>query len=95
MTGRRRRRLRPRARTMSSDKWIKVHTVESIFEMDLLKEALLGESIEYVMKEHKDTAYDGLFILQKGYASLFVKQQDEARVMAIVTRIKNLPNAAS
>jgi hypothetical protein len=80
---------------MSSDKWIKVHTVESIFEMDLLKEALLGESIEYVMKEHKDTAYDGLFILQKGYASLFVKQQDEARVMAIVTRIKNLPNAAS
>lgn len=80
---------------MSSDKWIKVHTVESIFEMDLLKEALLRESIEYVMKEHKDTAYDGLFILQKGYASLFVKQQDEARVMAIVTRIKNLPNAAS
>ena len=25
---------------MSSDKWVKVHTVENIFEMDLLKEAL-------------------------------------------------------
>lgn len=80
---------------MTSDKWIKAHTVESIFEMDLLKEALSSESIEYVMKEHKDTAYDGLFILQKGYASLFVKKQDEARVMAIVTRIKNIPHAAS
>ena len=80
---------------MSSDRWIKVHTVESVFEMDLLKEALGGESIEYVMKEHKDTAYDGLFILQKGYASLFVQQKDEASALAIVTRIKNLSHAGS
>lgn len=78
---------------MTSDRWIKVHTVESIFEMDLLKTDLDGESIEYVMKEHRDTAYDGLFILQKGYASLFVRQKDEARVLAIITRIKNIPHA--
>jgi hypothetical protein len=80
---------------MVSDKWVKVHTVESIFEMDVLKAALEGESIEYVMKEHKDTAYDGLFILQKGYASLFVREKDETRVAAVITRIKNMPYVAS
>jgi hypothetical protein len=80
---------------MASDKWVKAHTVENIFEMDVLKAALERESIEYVMKEHKDTAYDGLFILQKGYASLFVRQQDETRVAAIITRIKNMPYVVS
>jgi hypothetical protein len=80
---------------MASDKWVKVHTVESIFEMDVLKAALERESIEYVMKEHKDTAYDGLFILQKGYASLFVSEKDETRVAAVITRIKNMPYVVS
>ncbi len=80
---------------MASDKWVKVHTVESIFEMDVLKAALERESIEYVMKEHKDTAYDGLFILQKGYASLFVSEKDEKRVAAVITRIKNMPYVVS
>jgi hypothetical protein len=78
---------------MTSDRWINVHTVESIFEMDLLKAALDRESIEYVIKEHKDTAYDGLFILQKGYASVLVREKDEARVLTVVTRIKNIPHA--
>ncbi len=76
---------------MDSDKWVKVHTVENIFEMDVLKAALERESIEYTLKEHKDTAYDGLFILQKGYASLFVREKDERRVAAIITQIKNMP----
>jgi hypothetical protein len=80
---------------MASDKWVKAHTVESIFEMDVLKAALERESIEYVMKEHKDTAYDGLFILQKGYASLFVREKDETRVAAVITRIKNMPYVVS
>ncbi len=78
---------------MSSDKWIRVHTVENIFEMDTLKGALERESIEYVVKEHRDTAYDGLFILQKGYASFFVKETDEPAVRAILMGIRNLPHA--
>ena len=63
--------------------------------MDVFKAALERESIEYVMKEHKDTAYDGLFILQKGYASLFVKEKDEARAAAVIRSIKNMPYVVS
>ena len=80
---------------MASDKWVKAHTVESIFEMDVLKAALERESIEYVMKEHKDTAYDGLFILQKGYATLFVREKDETQVAAVITHIKHMPYVVS
>jgi hypothetical protein len=79
---------------MSSNKWVKVHTVESIFEMDVLKDALDREDIEYVVKEHKDTAYDGLFILQKGYAAFFVREKDEAAAKAVAQQIKKLPYVA-
>ncbi len=73
------------------NKQVKVHTIESIFEMDMIKDALDKEGLSYSIKEHKDTAYDGLFILQKGYATLFVEQQDKEKVQTIIERIKNLP----
>jgi hypothetical protein len=79
---------------MNPNKWVKVHTIESIFEMDMLKDALNQEGIEYSIKEYKDTAYDGLFILQKGYATLFVKKNDEETAMAIVKSVKSLPYVA-
>ncbi len=68
-----------------------MHTIESIFEMDMIKDALDKEGLSYSIKEHKDTAYDGLFILQKGYATLFVEEQDKEKVQTIIERIKNLP----
>jgi hypothetical protein len=76
---------------MSQNRWKKLHTVENIFEMDMIKDALEKESIDYIVKEHKDTAYDGLFILQKGYATFQVKERDEAAARAVVAKVKALP----
>lgn len=73
------------------NKQVKVHTIESIFEMDMIKDALDKEGLSYSIKEHKDTAYDGLFILQKGFATLFVEEQDKEKVQTIIERIRNLP----
>jgi len=56
--------------------------------MDTIKDALDNENIEYVLKEYKDTAYDGLFILQKGYATLFVRENDRHAVENIIETIK-------
>jgi ketol-acid reductoisomerase len=77
-----------------SNKWVKAHTIESIFEMDMIKDALEKEGFAYTIKEHKDTAYDGLFILQKGYATLFVEEGHKKKVQVIVKRIQNLPYVA-
>lgn len=77
---------------MTSDRWIKLHTVESIFEKETLEASLEREEIEYMAKEHKDTAYDGLFMLQKGYATFFVREKDETAARSIVASVKNLPH---
>jgi hypothetical protein len=79
---------------MNQEKWKKIHIIESIFEMDILKDALEKEGLEYSIKEYKDTAYDGLFILQKGYASLFVREKDEEPAQSIVKHIRSLPDVA-
>lgn len=68
--------------------------MESIFEMDLIKDALEKEQIEYSIKEYKDTAYDGLFVLQKGFGALFVRERDRATASAIVKHIQSLPYVA-
>ena len=72
---------------------IKVYTIESIFEMDMIKDALDKEGITYSLKEHKDTAYDGLFILQKGYATLFAEEKDKPAILEIIERISSLAHA--
>ena len=56
-------------------------TLENRFEADLVSQALEAEGIEFVVKTFHDTAYNGLFETQKGYALLLVEEarQDEAR----------------
>jgi hypothetical protein len=80
--------------SQASDNWVKAHTIESIFEMDMIKDVLKKEGFVYTIQEHKDTTYDGLFILQKGYATLFVEERNKKKVQTIVRRIKNLPYVA-
>jgi len=79
---------------MDPNRWVRIHTIENIFEMDMLKDALEREGIGYSVKEYKDTAYDGLFILQKGYAALFVKEKDKETALTIVKNVKSLPYVA-
>ena len=62
--------------------------------MDIIKDALEKDDIEYSIKEYKDTAYDGLFVLQKGYAALFVKEKGRETAMIIINRLKSLPYVA-
>jgi len=78
----------------ASDNRVKAHTIESIFEMDMIKDALEKEGFAYTIQEHKDTAYDGLFVLQKGYATLFVEEQNKEKVQTIIKHIKDLPYVA-
>jgi hypothetical protein len=79
---------------MNPNRWVRIHTIENIFEMDMIRDALEKEGIDFSVKEYKDTAYDGLFILQKGYAALFVKEQDKETALTIVKNIKSLPYVA-
>jgi Putative prokaryotic signal transducing protein len=64
--------------------WKKVITLDNRFQADLLTDALDKEGIPFLLREYKDTAYDGLFIGQKGWATLMVDEASLETARGIV-----------
>ncbi len=56
--------------------WWKVHTLEDRFEADLVSQILDENGISYLIRSYMDTAYDGLFLRQKGWGEVLVKERD-------------------
>jgi len=57
--------------------WKKLITLDNQFQADLLTDALGKAAIPFLVREYKDTAYNGLFVTQKGWGTVMV---DEARL---------------
>ncbi len=66
-------------------RWVKAGVVESRFEWDRTAQALERAGIPYVMKSFLDTAYDGLYLPQKGWGAVMVPEGfvEEAREVLI------------
>jgi hypothetical protein len=54
----------------------------------LIKEAFKKEDIPIQIRSKYDTAYDGIFIGQKGLADLYVFEKDEHRALVLLAEIK-------
>ena len=52
--------------------------------MPLLEETFKNAGIEVQIRSNYDTAYDGLFIGQKGLADIYVMKDDEEKGRAIL-----------
>jgi hypothetical protein len=63
--------------------WIKLITLDNQFQADLLTDALGKSEIPFLVREYKDTAYDGLFAVQKGWGTVMVDQSrlEEAEII--------------
>jgi hypothetical protein len=55
--------------------WGKAGVVENRFEADRVRQALQEANIPFLMKSFLDTAYDGLFIPQKGWGAVMVPEE--------------------
>lgn len=55
-----------------TSKFIVIHTLSHRFEADLLSDALEKEKIPVIVKSYEETAYDGLFVKQRGWGCLMV-----------------------
>ena len=64
--------------------WKKLLTLDNRFQADLLTDALDKEGIPFLVREYKDTAYDGLFIGQKGWGTVMVDEGQLEAAQAIV-----------
>jgi hypothetical protein len=69
-------------------RWAKAGTVENRFEGDRVALALKEASIPFVTQSFLDTAYDGLYIPQKGWEAIMVPEERMEEAGKIISEIK-------
>lgn len=69
---------------------VKIYTLEKEDDvlLPLIKEAFKKEDIPLQIRSKYDTAYDGIFIGQKGLADLYVFEKDEQRAIELLSEIR-------
>lgn len=69
---------------MASTQFVTVHTLSNRFEADVLLDALKREGIHPILRTFEETAYDGLFVCQRGWGWLMVPQEHAAAALSII-----------
>lgn len=69
-------------------KMFKVGTVWNKFEEDMVSQALQKREIPFLIRRYSDTAYDGLFIPQKGWAAVMVPDEFMERAKAVIKDLR-------
>jgi hypothetical protein len=64
-----------------------VHVSENRFEADVIRQALEAERIPYVVREHEETAYDGIFVPQRGWGAFLVPFSHRNRAEEVIQNI--------
>jgi hypothetical protein len=68
--------------------WVKAGTVENRFEGDRISQALNEAKIPFLIKSYLDTAYDGLYLPQKGWGRVMVPEPFEKEAERIILEVK-------
>jgi hypothetical protein len=79
-------------RSALSTQFVSVHTLSNRFEADVLLDALKREGIPTFLRSFEETAYDGLFVCQRGWGWIMVPRELSVRALQIIqTLIQDLP----
>jgi hypothetical protein len=79
----------PEARElMKKENLKKITVVENKFEADLIAQTLQQEGIPCMIRSYHDTAYDGIFIPQKGWAAVMVPEENEDKAVDIIAELR-------
>jgi hypothetical protein len=70
------------------DQWVKAGTVENRFEGDRISQALREAGIPFLIKSFLDTAYDGLYIPQKGWGVVMVSEKNRVEAERLIGEVK-------
>ena len=74
----------------ATDQWTKVGTVENRFEGDRISQALQEARIPFLIKSFLDTAYDGLYIPQKGWGVVMVPEKNREEAKRLISEVKKI-----
>ncbi len=70
--------------TLAKEEFVPVKVAENSFEVDTVKEALEQEGIPVLIRLFEDTAYDGIYVSQKGWGYVEVPQSDKKKAEKII-----------
>jgi len=70
-------------------KYIKVAVFENATEAQLVESILKDQNLPHRIRSFHDTAYDGLFQVQKGWGELFVPPESEAEILSILHSVRS------
>lgn len=73
---------------MTEENFKKITVAENKFEADLIAHTLQEEGISCMIRSYHDTAYDGIFIPQKGWAAVMVPEAAEEKASAIIAELR-------
>jgi len=75
---------------LSREEFVPVKVAENAFEADRVREALEQEGIPVLVRTFQDTAYDGIFVSQKGWGYVEVPESQKARAEQIVSEVSRM-----
>jgi hypothetical protein len=70
-------------------KYIKVVVFENATEAQLVESILKEQQIPHRIRSFHDTAYDGLFQVQKGWGELFAPPETETEILSILKSVRS------
>ncbi|MEN8691296.1 MAG: hypothetical protein ABF303_04915 [Desulfobacterales bacterium] len=71
-----------------TNEFVKIATLESLVEAQVVESILTEQHIPHRIRSFHDTAYDGLFQLQKGWGDLYAPASYESEITEILTGIR-------
>jgi len=77
---------------MNSDhttQYIRIAVLDNDIESQLVLSILDDRNIPYFAKSYHDTAYDGLFQVQKGWGEVRAPQESEEEILEIIRDVRN------
>jgi len=95
----RKTREEERRAALTREEFVPVKVADNAFEADRVREALEQEGIPVLVRTFQDTAYDGIYVAQKGWGYVEVPESQKARAERIVEEVARLfpesPNGES
>jgi hypothetical protein len=75
--------------TGAEPKFIKIAVLENAIEAQLIGSILGQRDIPHRLRSYYDTAYDGLFQLQKGWGKLYAPQSYKLEILQVLEDVRS------
>jgi hypothetical protein len=73
------------------DNYVKIIVLDNAIEAQLVESVLSEQEIPHLIRSFHDTAYDGLFQVQKGWGEISAPSYVRQEIIDIVNEIRSSP----